>query len=355
MEFTNWEPRSTNLALEPVDDVDEERRRHATARSIPRSSISASSRANGLRVPMTRGTLLLGCCRRFDLMKEHAGIDVQALYPGRQAAQADASWTWDAFLAAAEKCQKAGMRFGLPLGVTTDTDQWVGALFLAYGARADGCQGQHHRQVGRGAPGARVRQAAGRLPARRTPPAWDDASNNKWLISGKGALIFNPPSAWAVGQARCAAGRGEVLDARLPQGTEGPVQSDPAALLRHLELLQEQGRRPRACSSTSPSRAERREAGRREPGLRHAALPEVQRLQDLGRGGSAQGHALALSEQGRRPGGRRHLLAGPAADRRADLGPGDPGRRWSSATSKGEPMEKTLDWAERELEGFKRT
>src|SRR5438132_5818703 len=28
--------------------------------------------------------------------------------------------------------------------------------------------------------------------------AWDDASNNKYLISGQGALIFNPPSAWAV-------------------------------------------------------------------------------------------------------------------------------------------------------------
>ena len=28
--------------------------------------------------------------------------------------------------------------------------------------------------------------------------AWDDASNNKWLIAGKGAMIMNPPSAWAV-------------------------------------------------------------------------------------------------------------------------------------------------------------
>src|SRR5919206_4122903 len=26
----------------------------------------------------------------------------------------------------------------------------------------------------------------------------DDASNNKWLISGKGSLIMTPPSAWAV-------------------------------------------------------------------------------------------------------------------------------------------------------------
>jgi ABC-type glycerol-3-phosphate transport system substrate-binding protein len=28
--------------------------------------------------------------------------------------------------------------------------------------------------------------------------AWDNASNNRWLIAGKGALIMNPPSAWAV-------------------------------------------------------------------------------------------------------------------------------------------------------------
>jgi hypothetical protein len=32
------------------------------------------------------------------------------------------------------------------------------------------------------------------------PPdgGWDDASNNKFLVSGQGALIMNPPSAWAV-------------------------------------------------------------------------------------------------------------------------------------------------------------
>jgi ABC-type glycerol-3-phosphate transport system substrate-binding protein len=34
-----------------------------------------------------------------------------------------------------------------------------------------------------------------------SPPevfAWDDAGNNRWLISGKGAGIMNPPSAWTV-------------------------------------------------------------------------------------------------------------------------------------------------------------
>ena len=28
--------------------------------------------------------------------------------------------------------------------------------------------------------------------------AWDNAANNKWLISGQGAFIMNPPGAWAV-------------------------------------------------------------------------------------------------------------------------------------------------------------
>ena len=28
--------------------------------------------------------------------------------------------------------------------------------------------------------------------------SWDNAGNNKWLVSGRGAFIVNPPSAWAV-------------------------------------------------------------------------------------------------------------------------------------------------------------
>ncbi len=108
MEFTNWESAQCNAALEPVDDV---------VKSVvasngpidPAVEYLGKFEGKWLGVPMTRGTLLLGCCSRFDLMKEHAGIDVQALYPAGKP-PADASWTWDAFLAAAEKCQKAGPR-----------------------------------------------------------------------------------------------------------------------------------------------------------------------------------------------------------------------------------------------------
>ena len=34
-------------------------------------------------------------------------------------------------------------------------------------------------------------------PRRPCPPAQDEVSKHKFLISGQGSLIFNPPSAWA--------------------------------------------------------------------------------------------------------------------------------------------------------------
>ena len=38
------------------------------------------------------------------------------------------AWTWDAFLAAAEKCHKGGNPFGVGLGQTTDSVDSAGAL-----------------------------------------------------------------------------------------------------------------------------------------------------------------------------------------------------------------------------------
>ena len=110
MEFTNWESAQHAEALESHDDV---------IKSIiekngpidPAVEFVAKFEGRWLGVPMTRGSLLLGCCSRFDWMKEHAGIDVQALYPASKPPN-DAAWTWDAFLGAAEKCHKAGSPSG---------------------------------------------------------------------------------------------------------------------------------------------------------------------------------------------------------------------------------------------------
>src|SRR6478735_3065394 len=120
MEFTNWESAQYNQSLEPVDDVV----KNVVAKNGPIDpAVEYLGKYQGkwLGVPMTRGTLLLGCCSRFDLMKEHGGVDVQALYPAGKPAN-DASWTWEAFLVAAEKCQKAGFAFVLTVTSTTETN-----------------------------------------------------------------------------------------------------------------------------------------------------------------------------------------------------------------------------------------
>src|SRR4029077_7551289 len=139
MEFTNWESAQMNQAIEPVGDFVQ----NVVAKNgpiDPAVEFIGKYQGHWLGVPMTRGTLLLGCTARFDMMKEYAGVDVQALYPAGKPPN-DASWTWDAFLGAAEKCHKAGHEFGLPLGSTADTNQWVGALFLAYGAEVMDAKG----------------------------------------------------------------------------------------------------------------------------------------------------------------------------------------------------------------------
>ena len=195
MEFTNWEAAQYAASLEPVNDVV----KRVVEKNGPVSKAVESigfQDGKWLGVPMSRGSLLMGCTSRFDMMKEHAGVDVQALYPAGKPPN-DASWTWDAFLAAAEKCQKAGAGFGLPLGLTTDSFLWVGALFLAYGAELMDAKGNVTVRKDK------VKQAMemGKRISAVCPTdaqSWDDSSNNKWLISGKGALIFNPPSAWAV-------------------------------------------------------------------------------------------------------------------------------------------------------------
>ncbi|HTE18364.1 MAG TPA: extracellular solute-binding protein, partial [Armatimonadota bacterium] len=72
----------------------------------------------------------------------------------------------------------------------------------------------------------KLRQAADyviRL-SKHLPPdvwAWDDASNNRALISGKSALIFNPPSAWAVAKRDNPQVAEKCWQAPFPAGPEG--------------------------------------------------------------------------------------------------------------------------------------
>ncbi|MGJ4893341.1 ABC transporter substrate-binding protein [Bradyrhizobium sp. HKCCYLS3077] len=190
-----WWPHAHAELLEPVNDImgpiiKENGEVNGTVKYLGQSG------GKWLAVPACVGSQIKGPCTRIDLMKKHAGIDVQELYPAGSAPKAD-SWNTETFLKAAEACQKAGVPFGIGLGETTDSVDSAGAFFQAFGAELVNAKGDVTVKTDA------VRQALEfykRLIAALPPDvaSWDDASNNKWLVSGKGAMIMNPPSAWAV-------------------------------------------------------------------------------------------------------------------------------------------------------------
>jgi ABC-type glycerol-3-phosphate transport system substrate-binding protein len=129
-------------------------------------------------------------------MKKYADIDVQEMYPAGSPPKAD-NWTLDTFLKAAEACSKGGFPFGIGLGETSDSVDTAGAIFQSFGAELVNAKGDLTVKTDA------VRQALEYYKKLISflPPevgSWDDASNNRWLVSGKGAMIMNPPSAWAV-------------------------------------------------------------------------------------------------------------------------------------------------------------
>ncbi len=110
------------------------------------------------------------------------------------------SWTWDELLKYAELAARENMTFGCGLGsgtINTDATDTHGALFKAYGAELIDTEGAIKLNS---AEVHQVLEYAQRLVKfyPEEAVAYDDASNNRALISGKSALIFNPPSAWAV-------------------------------------------------------------------------------------------------------------------------------------------------------------
>jgi len=150
--FPTWEPAAHSDQLEPMDDVMTELIA-ANGKVEPVVEYLAKKSGHWLAAPSSPGSQMKPPCSRIDLMKQLAGIDVVAMYPPGAPANKELAdkWTWDAFLDAAEKCAKGGYPFGMPLGQTTDSVDWVGTVFNAYGAqfvdsvgeRTDGAQADY--------------------------------------------------------------------------------------------------------------------------------------------------------------------------------------------------------------------
>jgi ABC-type glycerol-3-phosphate transport system substrate-binding protein len=195
--FLQWDVIAYNEQLEPVDDVIGNLARQY-GEYDPAIEYLAKFGGHWAAVPGTDPTANLTCCARISMMKQFAGIDIVDMYPAHPSDPARAAgWNYDAFLKAAEACHKAGFPFGMGIGSTGDSVNNTGAIFQAFGAELVNPKGEITVNSDK------VRQAMeyGQQIVKYFPPdtvSYDDASNNRALISGKSALIFNPPSAWAV-------------------------------------------------------------------------------------------------------------------------------------------------------------
>ena len=195
--FPTWEIRNNADILEPMDDV----MQRLSAKYGPINPIVdylSKDKGSYKAVPAISGSQLKPACARLDVFKDKVGMDLQAMCPptGAMGPGYD-QWNWDQFLVAADKCNKAGLPFGLPMGQFSDAVDWVGTCFAGFGAELVNAKGEvtvksdNVRKVLE-----YFKKLSQHLPG--DVWSWDDASNNRALISGKSALIFNPPSAWAV-------------------------------------------------------------------------------------------------------------------------------------------------------------
>ena len=128
LQMGDWYAAAQADNMEPVDEL-------VTALITEHGKLAQGSEYIGkqkgrwIAVPTGIQTTALTPCARIDHFKQYVGLDVTRMYPAGippDQALVDA-WTWDAFLAAADKCAKAGYPFGMPLSTWSDAVNWVGA------------------------------------------------------------------------------------------------------------------------------------------------------------------------------------------------------------------------------------
>jgi len=351
--MSNWLPNEHAERLEPVDDV---MSRLIEEHGPVYPAIETFGKVDGhwVGVPSIRGTLAYCCATRMDHLKQHAGIDVQAMYPASAPPDktlAD-TWTYDAFLAAAEKCHKAGVPFGLPMGSTPDTVQWVGSMFSAFGAVLVDAKGNITVKSDE------VRQVLDytrRLLAFLPPevPSWDDASNNKWLVSGKGALIMNPASAWSVAKRDAPKIAEQIWHHPMPKGPKGRFIGATTYYFGTWNFSKNKS----AAKSLIAHLSTRASAERLIRASNGYDLPSFDSMNDFTIW-DEQGPPLGTSSHypNRKGGDQQFSLAAAPAPA------GIAAQIYSQATmpkmilrhAQGESVEKTLAWATSELEGFSR-
>ena len=193
-----WYSTMFKHSLDPIDDVVEDIiNKHGPL--LDSARFYAHLDGHWKRVTSTRlDHFLILLYQDMIYLKEHAGIDLKKIFPAHDNRNEELinNWTYDTFLIAAEKLYNAGKPFDATIGATPDS-RWLSALFTAYGAELVNKDGEisvdsdEVREVLE-----YLKRLTQFMP--KSVYAWDDSSNNRWIISGEGSVISNPASAWAV-------------------------------------------------------------------------------------------------------------------------------------------------------------
>jgi len=347
--FSTWLPSRYADQLVPMNDVMEPLIKE---NGKVNATVEYLGKLNGkwLAVPATAGSQIKGPCSRIDLLKKHAGIDIQAMYPVGEAPKADA-WNLDNFVKAAEACQKGGNPFGIGLGTTSDSVDSAGALFHAFGAQLVNAKGDivvKNDQV------RQVLDYYKKLMQFLPPdvPSWDDASNNKFLVSGQGTLIMNPPSAWAVAKRDAPQVAQQLWTHGFPVGPKGRY----APFLPFFWGVWNFSKNQSAAKSLITHLSQASSAEKMTNASQGYDIPSFEKLTTFKVWAEESPPKGTLYHY---PNPHNHqtlsIAAAPAPHKIAE-------QIYTQAIqtqmvvryAKGEAMDKTLDWAAKELEGFSR-
>jgi ABC-type glycerol-3-phosphate transport system substrate-binding protein len=344
-----WHPAQYSELLLPVNDlmdqlIKDNGKVNATVEYLDKID------GKWLAVPATVGSQIKGPCSRIDYLKQYAGIDIQAMYPVGAPPKAD-DWTLDTFLKAAEACHKGGHPFGIGLGTTTDSVDTIGAFFHAFGAVLVDAKGDIVVK------NDQVRQALDYykklisfLPS--DVAAWDDANNNKFLLSGNASLIMNPPSAWAVAKRDAPKVAEQCWTHGFPVGPKGRF----APFLPAFWCIWKFSKNTAAAKSLLMHLSTASSAEKMVNASGGYDLPSFEKLTTF----------KIWAEEGPPKGTLYHypnphnhqvlsIAAAPAPHKiAAQIYNQGVMTQMAVRYAKGESMDKTLDWASKEIEGFMR-
>jgi ABC-type glycerol-3-phosphate transport system substrate-binding protein len=219
--FDQWASQRYRDKLTPVNDVVEPLIKQYGPVSKAVEYLGTSD-GRWLAVPVSWGSAPLPPVARISVIKDATGEDVREWYPARDDRTKGATeWTYEKQLQIAEQVHKKGFLLALGCGSnSTDANQTWGATFGAFGAHLVDARGN----VTVDSDPVRevldyVKRLVPYLP--RETISYDDASNNKAFVAGQAAMIWNPPSAWAVAKRDAPAIAADTWHLPTPKGRMG--------------------------------------------------------------------------------------------------------------------------------------